>query len=49
MSNKEIAVALGVETSTVKNHVHSILGKYQVRRRAQAAACFRLSVDSQAG
>lgn len=42
-SNKEIARELGVEISTVKNHVHNILGKYHVSRRMDAAACFRAS------
>jgi DNA-binding NarL/FixJ family response regulator len=38
LSNKEIARRLTIELSTVKNHVHSILKKLQVRRRADAAA-----------
>jgi DNA-binding NarL/FixJ family response regulator len=38
MSNKEIAQALSISVSTVKNHVHSILEKLRVRTRAQAAA-----------
>lgn len=33
-SNKEIATHLGVSVATVKNHVHSILQKLGVRRRA---------------
>jgi len=37
MSNKEIASALSVTESTVKNHVNSILGKLNVRDRTQAA------------
>jgi len=41
LSNKEIARALVIEVSTVKNHVHNILEKLQVRRRAQAAAVLR--------
>jgi two-component system, NarL family, nitrate/nitrite response regulator NarL len=36
-SNKEIAHALHITVSTVKNHVHSILEKCQVRRRTDAA------------
>jgi len=38
LSNKEIASRLGIKLSTVKNHVHSILEKLQVRGRGQAAA-----------
>jgi DNA-binding NarL/FixJ family response regulator len=41
LSNKEIAVALGIEVPTVKNHVHHILEKLRVRRRAEAAALVR--------
>jgi len=37
-SNKEIATALGIEVATVKNHVHNVLEKLQVRRRAEVAA-----------
>lgn len=42
-SNKEIARQLSLELSTIKNHVHSILNKYQVRRRSQAAARYTQS------
>jgi two-component system, NarL family, nitrate/nitrite response regulator NarL len=38
LSNKEIAGRLHIELPTVKNHVHRILGKLEVRRRADAAA-----------
>lgn len=38
LSNKEIAVRLGIELCTVKNHVHHILEKLQLTRRAQVAA-----------
>jgi DNA-binding NarL/FixJ family response regulator len=41
LSNKEIAVKLGIEVATVKNHVHNLLGKLQVHRRAEAAARLR--------
>jgi DNA-binding NarL/FixJ family response regulator len=41
LSNKEIARRLGIELSTVKNHVHHILEKLHALRRAQAAAQFR--------
>ena len=37
-SNKEIAARLGIEVATVKNHVHNLLEKLQVHRRAEAAA-----------
>jgi DNA-binding NarL/FixJ family response regulator len=38
LSNKEIASALSIEVSTVKNHVHSILGKLAVTRRSDVPA-----------
>jgi two-component system nitrate/nitrite response regulator NarL len=41
LSNKEIARRLVIELSTVKNHVHQILEKLHVHRRAEAAAHFR--------
>ena len=37
LSNKEIAVRLGIEVATVKNHVHRILEKLKVPHRAMAA------------
>jgi two-component system nitrate/nitrite response regulator NarL len=40
-SNKEIARALYIEVTTVKNHVHNILAKLGVHRRAEAAARMR--------
>jgi DNA-binding NarL/FixJ family response regulator len=40
-SNKEIAGRLGIEISTVKNHVHNLLEKLHVHRRAEAAARLR--------
>jgi DNA-binding NarL/FixJ family response regulator len=42
LSNKQIAGRLGIDPSTVKNHIHSVLQKLHVRRRAQAAAMLRL-------
>ena len=41
LSNKEIASQLCIELPTVKNHVHRILEKLGVRRRAEAAALLR--------
>lgn len=41
LSNKQIAGRLSIELATVKNHVHSILEKLQVERRAEAAARVR--------
>ena len=41
LSNKEIAQRLGIVVSTVKNHVHHILSKTHVSRRAQIAALVR--------
>jgi DNA-binding NarL/FixJ family response regulator len=38
MSNQEIAHALVITLATVKNHVHNILDKLDVRTRADAAA-----------
>ena len=36
VSNKTVSRHLGIELSTVKNHVHSILGKLGVHRRGEA-------------
>jgi two-component system, NarL family, nitrate/nitrite response regulator NarL len=41
LSNKEIASELGIETATVKNHVHSLLEKLQVQRRGDVSAVLR--------
>jgi DNA-binding NarL/FixJ family response regulator len=53
LTNKEIARNLGIEQSTVKNHVHSILGKVGTHERRDAVARFhstkkrkRSSIDS---
>ena len=45
MSNKLIARRLRVALATVKNHVHSILDKWDVRSRGEAAARFRRQVQ----
>jgi DNA-binding NarL/FixJ family response regulator len=41
LSNREIAQRLYIEISTVKNHVHNILEKLHVGRRADAVACMK--------
>lgn len=41
LSNKQIAHDLSIEVTTVKNHVHNILEKLNVSRRAEAAALVR--------
>jgi DNA-binding NarL/FixJ family response regulator len=41
LSNREIAVRLSIAVPTVKNHVHHILGKLDVRRRGEAVALAR--------
>jgi DNA-binding NarL/FixJ family response regulator len=41
LCNKDIARRLGIEVSTVKNHVHNILEKLNVRRRGEAARRLR--------
>lgn len=40
-SNKEIARELGIELATVKNHVHQILERLNVKSRCEAVARFR--------
>ncbi len=44
LSNKLIARRLGIALPTVKNHVHSILEKWDCRSRGEAAACYRRQV-----
>lgn len=41
LANKEIARALSISLSTVKNHVHHLLRKLQVDRRAEATEILR--------
>ena len=47
-SNKQIAVALGIEVPTVKNHVHNVLEKLHISGRGEIAhylrACSRLDL-----
>jgi len=40
-SNKEIAVGLGIEVATVKNHVHHILEKLKLHRRGEVPRMVR--------
>jgi len=40
LSNKEIARRLSISLATAKSHVHSLLGKLNVRRRKQVADYF---------
>ena len=41
LSNKEIAIRLGMAVATVKNHVHELLRKLQLSRRGEVAAVAR--------
>lgn len=41
LSNKDIARRLEIKVATVKNHVHHVLDKLQVRRRGEAVAHLR--------
>ncbi|ANZ28499.1 hypothetical protein A4U64_26780 (plasmid) [Rhodococcus sp. WB1] len=42
LANREIAGQLGIELCTVKNHVHHILEKLGVERRAEVVTYSRL-------
>lgn len=42
LSNKEIAIELRIGPATVKNHIHNILEKLQIRRRGAIGAHFRM-------
>jgi two-component system, NarL family, nitrate/nitrite response regulator NarL len=46
LMNKEIARRLGIELSTVKNHVHNILEKLHVRRRGEIERLSRQQSNS---
>lgn len=46
LSNKEIAIDLRIGPATVKNHVHNILDKLKVRRRAAIAGQLRGSAGA---
>jgi DNA-binding NarL/FixJ family response regulator len=39
LSNKEIAALFSISTSTVKNHIHNILTKLNIRRRGYVLGC----------
>ncbi len=41
LSDKEIARQLNISLATTKAHVHNLLGKLNVQRRSQVAACLR--------
>ncbi|HET7462955.1 MAG TPA: response regulator transcription factor [Longimicrobium sp.] len=45
LSNKEIARRLSIRTLTVKNHVHNLLQKLELRRRGEAAALLRAATE----
>ena len=47
LTNKEIAQRLCIQVPTVKNHVHHILEKLDVRRRADAAAKMRWQLSEE--
>jgi two-component system nitrate/nitrite response regulator NarL len=46
LSNKQIARELGIEATTVKNHVHHLFEKLNVHRRVEAAARIRANLRS---
>lgn len=41
LTNKEIASHMQIEPGTVKSHVHNVIRKFGVRRRAQVVARIR--------
>ncbi|MFN2137939.1 MAG: LuxR C-terminal-related transcriptional regulator [Candidatus Promineifilaceae bacterium] len=48
-TNQEIADSLVIEYGTVKNHVHNILSKLEVRNRHEAASLFSMQQQPLAG
>jgi DNA-binding NarL/FixJ family response regulator len=46
LSNKQIAQRLSLGPSTVKNHVHGLLGRLQVARRSEAIARVRQGAEA---
>lgn len=46
-TNQEIAEKLVIECGTVKNHVHNILKKLEVKSRHEAASLFQIEVERQ--
>jgi len=49
LSNKAIARRLGIAMATAKNHIHSILEKWDVRSRGEAAARYRQKTEEEGG
>ncbi len=47
LSNKIIARRLGIALATAKNHIHSILEKWDVRSRGEAAARYRQNTEGE--
>lgn len=45
LSNKRIATMLNISHATTKNHVHRVLGKLQLRTRAEIAAFLHRDID----
>lgn len=46
-TNQEIAEKLVIECGTVKNHVHNILRKLEVKSRHEAASLFQIEAEQQ--